>query len=73
MFPHIAFDSAALAERLLNDMLKATEAFNKLKKINEDLKKQVGSESSYVSQGFNLILLRFGNLKFGYANLFYFV
>jgi len=40
-----AFDSAALAERLLNDMLKATEAFNKLKKLNEDLKKQVGKES----------------------------
>tara|TARA_B100000519_G_scaffold161376_1_gene143801 strand:- start:1083 stop:1202 length:120 start_codon:yes stop_codon:yes gene_type:complete len=37
-------DSAALAEKLLNDMLKATEAFNKLKKINDDLKKQVGSE-----------------------------
>jgi len=34
----IAFDSAALAEKLLNDMLKATEAFNKLKKINDDLK-----------------------------------
>jgi len=31
-------DSAALAEKLLNDMLKATEAFNKLKKINDDLK-----------------------------------
>ena len=34
----IAMDSAALAEKLLNDMLKATEAFNKLKKINDDLK-----------------------------------
>ena len=42
-------DSAALAEKLLNDMLKATEAFNKLKKINDDLKKQVGSEGQYVS------------------------
>ena len=30
-------------------MLKATEAFNKLKKINDDLKKQVGSEGQYVS------------------------
>jgi len=38
-------DSAALAERLLNDMLKATEAFNKLKKINDDLKNRVGSET----------------------------
>jgi len=31
-------DSAALAERLLNDMLKATEAFNKMKKMNDELK-----------------------------------
>ena len=28
----------ALAEKLLNDMLKATEAFNKLKKQNDALK-----------------------------------
>ena len=34
----LAFDSAALAEKLLNDYLKATEAFNKLKKINDELK-----------------------------------
>jgi hypothetical protein len=31
----IAIESAALAEKLLNDMLKATEAFNKLKKMND--------------------------------------
>ena len=35
---NIAFESAALVERLLNDYLKATEAFNKLKKMNDDLK-----------------------------------
>ena len=33
----LAIESAALAEKLLNDMLKATEAFNKLKKINDQL------------------------------------
>lgn len=44
-----AYDSAALAERLLNDMLKATEAFNKMKKMNDELKAQVGSEAQYVS------------------------
>jgi len=38
-----------LAEKLLNDMLKATEAFNKLKKINDELKAKVGTESQYVS------------------------
>jgi len=41
----IAYDSAALTERLLNDMLKATEAFNKMKKMNDELKAQVGSEA----------------------------
>lgn len=44
-----AHDSAALAEKLLNDMLKATEAFNKLKKQNDELKSKLGSESQYVS------------------------
>jgi hypothetical protein len=34
-----------LAEKLLNDMLKATEAFNKLKKLNDELKNQVGSDT----------------------------
>jgi hypothetical protein len=34
----ISIDSASLVERLLNDYLKATEAFNKLKNMNEDLK-----------------------------------
>lgn len=38
-----------MAERLLNDMLKATEAFNKLKKINDELKSKVGAETSSVS------------------------
>ena len=37
-------------------MLKTTEAFNKLKKINDDLKKQVGSESQYVSSFYRLLL-----------------
>jgi hypothetical protein len=44
-----AIESSALVERLLNDYLKATEAFNKLKKMNDELKQQVGSESKYVS------------------------
>jgi len=34
----LAFESAALAEKLLNDMLKATEAFNKVKKLSDGLK-----------------------------------
>jgi regulator of replication initiation timing len=43
-------ESAALAEKLLNDMLKATEAFNKLKKINEELKSQVGGNTEPLKQ-----------------------
>ena len=39
----IAFESAALAEKLLNDYLKATEAFNKVKSMNDQLKVQAGS------------------------------
>jgi centrosomal protein CEP135 len=31
----LGIESAALAEKLLNDLLKSTEAFNKLKKIND--------------------------------------
>ena len=31
-----------MAEKLLNDMLKATEAFNKLKKMNDGLNGQAG-------------------------------
>jgi len=31
-------------------MLKATEAFNKLKKMNDELKSKVGNESQYVSK-----------------------
>jgi centrosomal protein CEP135 len=31
----LSFESAALAEKLLNDLLKSTEAFNKLKKMND--------------------------------------
>jgi hypothetical protein len=34
----IGIESFSLADKLLNDMLKATEAFNKLKKINDELK-----------------------------------
>jgi hypothetical protein len=37
-----AFESAALAERLLNDLLKTTEGFQRLKKMNEELKQQSG-------------------------------
>lgn len=34
----IAIDSAALAEKLLNDLLKTTEGFQRLKKMHEELK-----------------------------------
>ena len=36
--PFTAIDSAALAEKLLNDLLKTTEGFQRLKKMNEELK-----------------------------------
>ena len=39
-FFSIAIDSAALAERLLNDLLKTTEGFQKLKKMNDELKQK---------------------------------
>ena len=43
-------DSAALAEKLLNDLLKTTEGFQRLKKMNEELKVAQGnSDSRYVS------------------------
>ena len=42
-------DSTPLVEKLLNDYIKATEAFNKLKKMNDQLKNQIGSETGYVS------------------------
>ena len=45
----LTIESAALAERLLNDMLKATEAFNKLKKINDELKSRAGAQNQNVS------------------------
>ena len=45
----IAPDSTPLVEKLLNDYLKATEAFNKLKKMNDQLKGQIGQETGYVS------------------------
>ena len=35
---NLSVDSTPLVEKLLNDYLKATEAFNKLKKMNESLK-----------------------------------
>lgn len=37
-----------MAERLLNDLLKTTEGFQKLKKINEELKSQVSNDTLYV-------------------------
>lgn len=36
--PNVAIDSAALAEKLLNDLLKTTEGFQRLKKMHEELK-----------------------------------
>jgi hypothetical protein len=38
-----------LAEKLLNDLMKATEGFQKLKKMNEELKGQVSNDTLYVS------------------------
>ena len=35
-------------DKLLGDLLKTTEGFQKLKKINEDLKVQVNSGNHYV-------------------------
>ena len=45
-----AIESAALAEKLLNDLLKTTEGFQRLKKMNDELK-QAGpdKDSKYVS------------------------
>lgn len=42
-------ESAALAEKLLNDLLKTTEGFQRLKKMNEELKTNTNDESKYVS------------------------
>ena len=39
----VDIDSAALAEKLLNDLLKTTEGFQKLKKMHEELKQRQGS------------------------------
>ena len=44
-----AIESAALAEKLLNDLLKTTEGFQRLKKLNEELKSSQSGESKYVS------------------------
>jgi len=38
-----------LAEKLLNDLLKTTEGFQKLKKMNEELKLQVSNDTHYVT------------------------
>ena len=42
-----ALESSALAEKLLNDLLKTTEGFQKLKKINECLQSQVSKDTLY--------------------------
>ena len=50
LFFVIAIESSALAEKLLNDLLKTTEGFQRLKKMNEELKVAQGnSDSRYVS------------------------
>jgi len=36
----LAIDSAALVDKLLNDLLKTTEGFQKLKKMHEELKQR---------------------------------
>ena len=41
----VAIESSALAEKLLNDLLKTTEGFQRLKKMHEELKsKNSGAE-----------------------------
>jgi hypothetical protein len=37
-----------LVEKLLNDLLKTTEGFQKLKKMNDELKGQVSNDTLYV-------------------------
>lgn len=44
---NVALESAALAEKLLNDLLKTTEGFQKLKKMNEALQSQVSNDNMY--------------------------
>jgi len=39
----------------LNDLLKTTEGFQKLKKINEELKNQTQSDAIYVSSNLSYI------------------
>jgi hypothetical protein len=46
----LALESSALAEKLLNDLLKTTEGFQKLKKINEELRMQVSNDTLYVRE-----------------------
>lgn len=48
--PFIAIDSAALAEKLLNDLLKTTEGFQKLKKMHEELK-QSSQGQNHMDEG----------------------
>lgn len=45
---NLAFESAALADKLLNDLLKTTEGFQRLKKMHEELKQH--SDSSVNDQ-----------------------
>jgi hypothetical protein len=59
----IAIESAALAEKLLNDLLKTTEGFQKLKKINDELKLQVSNDTHYVINNFKFIFLQYEPLK----------
>jgi hypothetical protein len=43
VFP--AIESTALGEKLLNDLLKTTEGFQRLKKMNEGMQKQVSASN----------------------------
>ena len=45
----LTMESAALAEKLLNDLLKTTEGFQRLKKMNEELKVSSNGDNKYVS------------------------
>ena len=51
----IAIESAALVERLLNDLIRVTEGFQKLKKQNDELRAGVFNEKQSVLLPYKLI------------------
>jgi len=43
----LSFESMALVDKLLTDMLKTTEAFRKIKKQKDEMESRLGKESGY--------------------------